>query len=345
MKGVNMELNIKEQLINREHLMLAPYATFSDKSKGREREEEECPIRTCFQRDRDRIVHCNAWQREKDKTQVITTAFSSTPDLNNDRYRTRMTHSLEVAQIGKVIADSLRLNSDLVEAAALGHDLGHTPFGHTGEDALDKRYDFGFKHTLQSIRVVEKLEKNGQGLNLTYEVKEAIKNHSGLSNNLVDVTLETKILPFADKIAYLTSDLEDAKVYGIINEGDIPEHITKYLGTRKSEIINTLIFGIINTSYGKPILKMDDEIFQYMSELRNWMFENVYGSKQLEETRASVDGMINYICDYYEMNPEKMDFISEPDNIQRSVCDYVASMTDHYALELYNNRAKIFGVN
>lgn len=337
-------INIKQQLIYREHFMLAPYATFSDNIKGRDVDEEECPIRTCFQRDRDRIIHCESWQREKDKTQVITTAFGSEVDKNNEKYRTRMTHSLEVAQIGRVIAESLRLNADLVEAAAYGHDLGHTPFGHTGEDALNRRYDFGFKHTQQSIRVVEKIEKNGKGLNLTYEVREAIANHSGLSNNLTDVTLETKILPFADKIAYLTSDLNDAKTYGIIKMEDIPKEILQALGSRKSEIINTLMMGIINASYGKPIVKMDDEVFSYMSQLRNWMFENVYHSETLNKSRKQVDGIINYICDYYEMNPEKMEFISEPDDIKRSVCDYVASMTDHYALELYNNRAKLFGV-
>lgn len=347
MKGdKNMELNsIKQQLINREHFMLAPYATFSDKSKGRDFEDDDCPIRTCFQRDRDRIIHSNAWQREKDKTQVITTAFLNEINKNNDKYRTRMTHSLEVAQIGRVIAESLRLNADLVEAAAYGHDLGHTPFGHTGEDALNRRYEFGFKHTNQSIRVVECIEKNGKGLNLTSEVREAIANHSGLVNDMEGVTLETKILPFADKIAYLTSDLDDAKTFGIIKMEEIPADVLKALGTRKSEIINTLMMGIINTSYGKPIVKMDDETFAYMSKLRNWMFDHVYHSDKLNESRTQVDGIINYICDYYELNPEKMDFISDPNNIQRSVCDYVASMTDHYALELYQNRRKILMVS
>lgn len=339
-----MELNIKEQLLAREHFMLAPYATFSDKSKGRDREEDECPIRTCFQRDRDRIIHSNAWQREKDKTQVITTAFVPEVDKNTEKYRTRMTHSLEVAQIGRVIAESLRLNADLVEAAAYGHDLGHTPFGHTGEEALDKRYDFGFKHTQQSIRVVERIEKNGEGLNLTYEVREAIANHSGLSNNLSNVTLETKILPFADKIAYLTSDLEDAMTYGIIKHDDVPQEIFKALGNRKSEIINSLMMGIINTSYGKPIVKMDDEVFAYMAQLRDWMFENVYHSDMLNQTRKQVGGIIDCVCDYYEMNPEQMEFISDPNDIKRSVCDYVASMTDHYLLDLYNNRTKLFVV-
>lgn len=340
--GIN---NIKLQLENRENFMLASYATFSNKSKGRELYEEECPIRTCFQRDRDRIIHCDAWQREKDKTQVITTAFVNDIDQNIDKYRTRMTHSLEVEQIGRVIAESLRLNSDLVEAAGYGHDLGHTPFGHTGEDALNNRYDFGFTHTKQSIRVVEKLEKNGKGLNLTYEVKEAILNHSGLKNDMTGVTLETRILPFADKIAYLTSDLEDAKKYGIIKESDIPIKVIKELGNTKSEIINSLMMGIINESYGKPIVKMNEEVFANMVLLRDWMFENVYHSSTLNQSRSQVQGIIDYICDYYEKFPEKMDFISEPDNIERSVCDYVASMTDHYAIDLYNNRKKIFLVS
>lgn len=336
-----MEFSIRQQLENRENFELASYATFSSKSKGRDIQDEDCPFRTCFQRDRDKIIHCDTWQREKDKTQVITTAFCP-GNKNNDQYRTRMTHSLEVAQIGRVIAQALRLNVDLVEAAGLGHDLGHTPFGHTGEDVLDKRYAFGFSHTKQSIRVVEKLEKNGKGLNLTYEVREAIANHSGLSNNMSNVTLETKILPFADKIAYLTSDLEDAKNFGIITMEDIPLSIRKALGDSKGKMIDTLMLGIINESYGKPDVKMNEEIFGYMAELRSWMFENVYGSEKINESRREIGDIVNYICDYYERNPYLMDFISEPDDINRSVCDYVASMTDRYALDLFNSRKKVY---
>ena len=331
-------LSIREQLEATEIALLSQHATFSKYSKGRDVYEEECPIRTCFQRDRDRIIHCDAFQREKDKTQVITTAFSE----HSDTYRTRLTHSLEVAQIGRVIAQSLKLNADLVEAAGLGHDLGHTPFGHSGESVLNKRYEFGFTHTMHSLRVVEKLEKNGRGLNLTKEVREAIRNHSGLSNNLTNVNPETKILPFADKIAYLTSDFEDAKLFGVVETKDIPSDIKKVLGTGKTDTINTLIKGIVSASFGTTDVKMDEEIFEYMCKFRNWMFENVYSSKLINESRKEIDNIINYLCDYYEKNPDKMDFVSEPDNINRSVCDFVASLTDHAAINLYNNRNKIY---
>lgn len=335
-----MDNSIREQLEASESILLAPHATLSKKSRGRDVEEEKCPIRTCFQRDRDRIIHCDAFQREKDKTQVITTAFAN----DSDTYRTRMTHSLEVAQIGRVIAQCLKLNTDLVEAAGLGHDLGHTPFGHSGESILNQRYSFGFNHTSQSIRVVEKLEKNGKGLNLTYEVREAIAHHSGLSNDLKNVVPETKILPFADKIAYMTSDLEDAKQYGVLSTNDIPIEIREYFGERKTGMINILIQGIVSASYGTFDVKMDDEVFLMMTKLRDWMFDNVYHSDAINESRKEIGDIINYLCDYYEQNPDEMDFISEPDDIERSVCDYVASMTDHTALYLFDNRNKIFAV-
>lgn len=325
-------INIRKQLEAKEVILLAPHATLSCESKGRDKFEEECPIRTCFQRDRDRIIHCDAFQREKDKTQVITTAFTK----NGDTYRTRMTHSLEVSQIGRVIGETLKLNTDLIEAAGLGHDLGHTPFGHAGESVLNERYDFGFKHTEQSVRVVEKLEKNDKGLNLTYEVREAIANHSGLTNDMVNVCPETKVLPFADKIAYLSSDLEDAKIYGVVDS--LPKELTEFFGNKKTDIINKLINGIIIGSKGIMDVKMEEETFAMMCKLRKWMFENVYHSDEINNSRREVSNIINYLCDYYESHPDKMDFISEPDNIQRSVCDYVASMTDHTALRLYNER-------
>ena len=325
------KLNIRQMLEENEHLILSPYASFSDKSLGRDVPEEECLMRTCYQRDRDRVLHCNSWLREKDKTQVITPSFT----FNGDHYRTRMTHSLEVSQIGRTIAKALRLNEDLIEAAALAHDIGHTPFGHSGEDALNQRYEFGFAHTSHSVRVVEKLEKHGKGLNLTKEVRDAMINHSGLTNEPAAFTLEGKILPFADKIAYLTSDMEDAIHYGIITMNDIPKELLDFLGNTKTEIIGTLERAIVFESIDKNIIRMEDETYEYMVKFRNWMFKNVYKSDEMMRDRKNINEIINTLCDYYEAYPEKMMDISTPDDVKRSVCDYVASMTDNFALNIY----------
>lgn len=327
--------NIRRELEKFEAMQLAPYATFSNKSKGRDKKEPECPIRNCFRRDYDRILHSDAFQRLK-KTQVITTSFLE----DGDHYKNRMTHSLEVAQIGRCIATCLRLNSDLVEAAGIGHDLGHTPFGHLGEDVLNERFSFGFKHTTHSIRVVDKLERNGKGLNLTYEVKEAIENHSGISNNLEGVTLETKILPFADKIAYISSDIDDAVDYGIITLEQIPKEIRNYLGNNKSDIIESLVYDIINTSYGNPIVKMSDETFGYMSELRKWMFKNVYQSEQMNKEREKIVGIMNFLVDYYLQHPEEAPQLSKDADPIRNVCDYIAGMTDQFALSVYKQKSE-----
>ena len=327
--------NIREELEIREAESLARYASLSCQSE-RDFKEEPDAFRTSFQVDRDRILHSNSFQRLKKKTQVITTAFAD----ESDHYRTRLTHSLEVAQIGRVIAQCLGLNPDIVEAAGLGHDLGHTPFGHAGESALNDRYSFGFKHSEQSIRVVEKLEKNGKGLNLTKEVREAIKYHSGISNSLTGVALETKILPFADKIAYLSSDLEDAVNYGLISYSDLPASIKKNLGSTKSDIINTLMQGIITESRNKAIVKMDDEIFGYMTEYRKWMFENVYQGNEMEKVHKRAIEIVSFLCEYYETHPELIKDMSEPDNLQRSVCDWVAGMTDEYAIKMYKELRK-----
>lgn len=328
-------IDIRKMLEDNERKILSPYATLSANTKGRDKEEEESQTRTCFQRDRDRILHCNTWLREKDKTQVITPSLCP----NSDHYRTRMTHSLEVSQIGRTIAKALRLNEDLVEAAALGHDLGHTPFGHSGESVLNERYDFNFTHTTHSIRVVEKLEKHGKGLNLTYEVKDAIVNHSGLSNDPKASTLEGKILPFADKIAYLTSDLEDAIKFGIITREDVPNDIVEILGNTKTQVIDTLINSIITSSIDQNKIKMEDDIYNAMAGLRNWMFPNVYRSKEMMNQRKDISTIINTLCDIYEKYPNRMLDISEPEDVKRSVCDYVASLTDRFALEEYKKYA------
>lgn len=328
-KGKIMSNNIRRELEIMEANMLAPYATLAFQST-RAVEETEDPIRTSFQRDRDRILHSNSFQRLKKKTQVITTAFID----GGDHYKTRLTHSLEVAQIGRVIAQCLNLNSDLVEAAGLGHDLGHTPFGHAGEDVLNNRLLGGFKHAEQSIRIVEKLEKNGTGLNLTDEVKEAIANHSGISNDMTGVRLETKILPFADKIAYLSSDIEDAVKYGITSYDQIPKEITNVLGEAKSDIINNLIYGIISESKGKCIVKMNDEIFECMCEYRKWMFRNVYRSDEMEKMHAEARKIVNFLYDYYLEHPEEIKEKTD-ENLDRSICDWISGMTDEYAITEY----------
>lgn len=330
--------SIREMLEDNERKILSPYAAFSSSSIGRDVPEEECTMRTCYQKDRDRILHCNSWLREKDKTQVITPSLTK----NSDHYRTRMTHSLEVSQIGRTIAKALRLNEDLVEAAALAHDIGHTPFGHSGESALNERYSFGFAHTTHSVRVVETLEKHGKGLNLTKEVRDAMLNHSGLSNNPQAITLEGKILPFADKIAYLTSDLEDAIRYGIITMNDIPKEILDNLGDTKTKIISTLETAIIMESMDKNQIKMNDEVFEYMAQFRDWMFKNVYKSNPMQEVRKDINEIINTLCDFYELYPEKMMDISTPNDIKRSVCDYVASMTDSFALNTYKQIGDVY---
>ena len=290
---MNTELEtIKEQLEQREYETLSEYATKSKESKGRKHPRtEEYPIRTAFQRDRDKILHSKSFRRLKHKTQVFLSPF-------NDHFRTRLTHTLEVSQIARTMARALRLNEDLVEAISLGHDLGHTPFGHAGESVLNERYDFGFAHTTHSIRVVEYLEKHGAGLNLTFEVKDAILNHSGLSNDPQAATLEGKILPFADKIAYLTSDLEDAIKYGIITYDDVPNDIKNILGSTKNEIITTLVTSIVNASIGHNHIKMEDDIYDAMANLRNWMFKNVYKSEAMQEQRKNISKIVNTICEY-----------------------------------------------
>lgn len=235
-----MEKNIREKSEQAEKLLLSKYASFSADSLGRDRYEEECNIRTCYQRDRDRIIHSSAFRRLKHKTQVFLAPRS-------DYYRTRLTHTLEVAQIARTIARALKLNEDLTEAASLGHDLGHTPFGHAGEKALNDLSSAGFHHNVQSVRVVEKLEKNGRGLNLTKEVKNAILCHSGAEKAF---TLEGRILGYADKIAYINHDIDDAVAAGVLSEEDIPSHLREYLGYRKTQRINTLVSDIVYNSSG-----------------------------------------------------------------------------------------------
>ena len=324
-----MEYTIREIQEKREHENLSIYASFSDCSKGRRLEEAPCDIRTCFERDRDRIIHSKAFRRLNGKTQVFLTPMG-------DHYRTRMTHTLEVSQIARTIAKALRLNEDLTEAIALGHDLGHTPFGHAGERALNSVCPGGFEHHLQSIRVVEQIEiKNGKTMNLSWEVKDGIENHQTEGN---PHTLEGKIVRLADKIAYINHDIDDAIRGHIISEEDIPKEYTDVLGNSLSHRLNTLIHDIVTNSEDKDDIIMSEDIMQAMTELRRYMFTYVYTNPVAKGQEKKAEKML---IDLYEYYIEHMEAIPEdhryaPEGKERAVCDYIAGMTDRYAVTKYN---------
>lgn len=256
-------MSIRENLERMEEISLSPFATLSVNSRGRDREEPQCDIRPVFQRDRDRILHCKSFRRLKHKTQVFLSP-------KGDHYRTRLTHTLEVSQNARTIAKALRLNEDLVEAIALGHDLGHTPFGHAGERILNELCDEGYRHNEQSVRIVEKLEKDGKGLNLTWEVRDGILNHQ---TSMMPHTLEGKIVRLSDKIAYINHDIDDAIRAKVMSEEDIPLEIRKVLGMTTKERLNTLIHNIIMNSMGKNDIVMSEEIGGAMQDLRKFMFQ------------------------------------------------------------------------
>lgn len=324
-----MEYNVRKIQEQREHEYLSPYAAFSDQSKGRTREEEPCDIRTCFERDRDRIIHSKAFRRLNGKTQVFLTP-------QGDHYRTRMTHTLEVSQIARTIAKALRLNEDLTEAIALGHDLGHTPFGHAGERALNRVCKGGFEHHIQSIRVVEKLEiKRGKTMNLSWEVKDGILNHQ---TEGTPHTLEGKIVQLADKIAYVNHDIDDAIRGQIIKERDIPGEYTDILGHSLSQRLNTMIHNIVRNSENQSDIIISDEIHEAMKGLRGWMFDNVYTNPKAKNQESKAEKMIEDMYIYYLENmdaiPEDHRYAEEGD--ERAACDYVAGMTDRYAVMKFN---------
>ncbi|NLC17893.1 MAG: deoxyguanosinetriphosphate triphosphohydrolase [Clostridiales bacterium] len=325
---MDTRLNIRQMLEQREHEMLSPYAAFSDKSRGRARDEEACDIRTIFQVDRDRIIHSKAFRRLKHKTQVFLAP-------EGDHYRTRLTHTLEVSQIARTIAKALRLNEDLTEAIALGHDLGHTPFGHAGERALNRVCPEGFEHHLQSIRVVERLEKHGRGLNLSWEVKDGILNHktSGRPS-----TLEGQIVKLCDKIAYINHDIDDAIRGKIITEDQIPKEYTDVLGTGLGERLDILTHDIIVNSAGRDYIAMSPAIEEAMYKLREYMFESVYTNKSAKDQEAQAERMIEQLFHYYnrhlELLPEEyyQRVKNQDESAHRIVCDYIAGMTDRYAV-------------
>lgn len=323
-------MTIREQIQEMERETLSPYACLSVNSKGRDREEVECDIRPVFQRDRDRILHSKSFRRLKNKTQVFLTP-------KGDHYRTRLSHTLEVSQNARTIAKALRLNEDLVEAIALGHDLGHTPFGHAGERLLNTMYEGGFKHNEQSVRIVEKLEKDGLGLNLTWEVRDGILNHqTGRTPN----TLEGKIVRLSDKIAYVNSDFDDAIRAQILSEDDIPLEIRKTLGFDTRSRLDSLIHDIIINSKGRDDIVMSAECGEALKELRAFMFTNLYKNPiaKGEETRA--ESMLGQLYTYYMENPDALPekFIrmyEDGEALGRVVCDFISGMTDQFALNRF----------
>jgi len=313
-----------------EEISLSPFATLSVNSRGRDREEPQCDIRPVFQRDRDRILHCKSFRRLKHKTQVFLSP-------KGDHYRTRLTHTLEVSQNARTIAKALRLNEDLVEAIALGHDLGHTPFGHAGERILNELCDEGYRHNEQSVRIVEKLEKDGKGLNLTWEVRDGILNHQ---TSMMPHTLEGKIVRLSDKIAYINHDIDDAIRAKVMSEEDIPLEIRKVLGMTTKERLNTLIHNIIMNSMGKNDIVMSEEIGGAMQDLRKFMFQKVYTNPAAKGEEAKAERLLCELYAHYmghiEILPEQYQRMhSEGEKKERVVCDYISGMTDQYAVAKY----------
>ncbi len=302
-------------------------------SKGRKISEKECDIRPVFQRDRDRILHSKAFRRLKDKTQVFLTP-------EGDHYRTRLTHTLEVSQNARTIAKALRLNEDLVEAIALGHDLGHTPFGHAGERALNRVCKYGFVHSEQSLRVVDILERDGRGLNLTEEVRDGILNHSF---SRTPGTLEGKLVRISDKIAYMHHDMDDAIRAGILKDDSVPEEIGRVIGQTLSQRLDSFIHDIVINSSDKADIVMSDEVHEAMLALRSWMFDNVYTNPIAKGQEGKAESLIETLYTYFLNRPDRLpeeyrELMAERDELpERVVCDYISSMTDRYAIGLYNS--------
>ena len=321
---------IRESLELWEKESLSEYATLSMNSKGRLKEEPQCDIRPVFQRDRDRILHSKSFRILKDKTQVFLTP-------EGDHYRTRLTHTLEVSQNARTIAKALRLNEDLVEAIALGHDLGHTPFGHAGERALDEICPLGFDHSKQSLRMVDVLEKDGLGLNLTMEVRDGILNHQTSGNPF---TLEGKIVRLSDKIAYIHHDMDDAIRGGILTEDDVPISIREVIGYTTGERLDHFIHDTVTFSGGKNDILMSDEVWKAMKELREFMFERVYMNPDVKSEERKAESLMKTLYEYYlkhldRLPREYLQMINMGESRDRVACDYVASMTDRYAIALY----------
>ncbi|MBR1876125.1 MAG: deoxyguanosinetriphosphate triphosphohydrolase [Lachnospiraceae bacterium] len=324
-------MSIREDLEELEKKTLSPYACLSVNTRGRLKEEEQCDIRPVFQRDRDRILHSKAFRRLKDKTQVFLTP-------EGDHYRTRMTHTLEVSQNARTIAKALRLNEDLVEAIALGHDLGHTPFGHAGERALNKVCPLGFVHSEQSLRVVDVLEKDMKGLNLTMEVRDGIVNHR---TDGMPYTLEGRIVRLSDKIAYMHHDMDDAVRAGILSDDTVPDYIGSVAGYKTAQRLDYFIHDIVMESRGRDDIHMSPPAEKAMKDLREWMFENVYRNPKAKNQESKAENLIESLYHYYFNRPDRLPaeykLLMEKtgDPLERICCDYISSMTDRYAINLY----------
>lgn len=323
-------MTIRESLEQWEKDYLSPFASLSMNSKGRLKPEEQCDIRPVFQRDRDRIIHCKAFRRLKDKTQVFLTP-------EGDHYRTRLTHTLEVSQNARTIAKALKLNEELVEAIALGHDLGHTPFGHAGERALNRVCPYGFEHNVQSVRTVDILEKDGMGLNLTYEVRDGILNHQTIGK---PHTLEGKIVRLSDKIAYIHHDMDDAVRAGILKEEDVPQEIREVLGSCPGERLNRFIHDIVTNSMGKNDIAMSTAVGEAMQKIRQFMFDRVYKNPLAKSEEGKAERLMETLYRHYlkhidELPEEFLDLLSEGEPKEKVVCDYVGAMSDRFAIAVY----------
>ena len=324
-------MTLRERFEKEEHERLSKYSSKSDESRGRDVPEEESDIRTVYQRDRDRIIHSKSFRRMKHKTQVFLAPYG-------DHYRTRLTHTLEVSQIARTIAKAVGANEDLAEAIALAHDIGHTPFGHVGERTLTSCSGRLFSHNIQSVRVVERIEKDGKGLNLTWEVRDGILNHE---MDLTPGTLEGKVVRLSDKIAYMHHDMDDAIRGGIIEESDVPDSITRILGHTKGEWLDGFIHDIIANSMDKDDIKMSEEVYEAFHALRRFMFERVYTNPVAKGEETKVDDMIKILYHYSVEHIDQLpDYLKEmmdrgEASRERIVCDYVSSMTDRYAVATF----------
>lgn len=326
-----MERTVSQIFCERERATLSPRAFLTENTRGREKPLAPCPNRTDFQRDRDRILHSKAFRRMVHKTQVFLFPV-------DEHYRTRMTHTLEVTQIARIIARALMLNEDLSEAAALGHDLGHTPFGHAGEAVMQQCYSPEFTHYRQSLRVVEKLERDGEGLNLTWEVRDGILNHTGED---LAATLEGVIVKFADRIAYINHDIDDAVRAGILRMEDIPRDILAVLGEGHGVRVNRMVTAVIEGSADSDTIQMTPEVGEATARLRQFLFENVYYNPIAKAEEMKAMELLARLYEYFVRYPQKMPELyrrnMRDESVERCVCDYVASMTDRYAIDLYKD--------
>ena len=323
-------VSVKERTYEIESRFLSPYAQKSAETKGRARTEAPCEFRTDFQRDRDRVIYSNSFKRLKNKTQVF---FAP----EGDHYITRLTHTLDVAQISRSIARALSLNEDLAEAIALGHDLGHTPFGHVGERVLDKLCPFGFEHNVQSLRVVDYIEKDGRGLNLTQEVRDGILQHKSTGH---PATLEGAAVSLADRIAYINHDIEDAIRAGILQESDLPQRAVETLGHATRERINTAITDIYTHSVGTDGVRMSDEVAKATFELRTFMFKNIYAltNKSMQDrAERMLTAMYEYFLMHTDRLPKQYLKLGESAPKEQIVCDYLSGMTDRYAINVFES--------